>query len=126
MTDQPNQTSNERSIQLASVGIARVKLSGTPVPLRDILEEIAPKGEEAKLAEFIDRQITVWAIDPFMGEFGPAAFVIFTDSDGGMYNTITGGKVLLPKFLAGMERLPFTCTIVKRKVGTPSEYYDAE
>jgi len=70
--------------------------------------------------------ITIFSINPFIGEFGPAAYVVFADSNGELFNTVIGGQVVLPKLLAVMDRLPVSATITNQVGGRFGEYYDIE
>ena len=115
-----------RAVVLAQVNTAKVALAGTVTPLRQVLDEIAPQGTDAKFREFIDHEITVHSVSPFMGIYGPAAYCIITDENGVMYNFVVGAKVVLPKFLMAMDRVPFSCRVVEREGGMYGRYLDVE
>ncbi len=109
---------------LARVNTSKIQLSGTVTPIAEVLEELFPRGEDAKLVEFEGQMITVIAVDPFVGKYGPAAWVLFVDNNGVLYNTVVGQKIVLPKLLAVKERLPVSATFVQVEGGQYGKYWD--
>lgn len=110
----------------AEVGITTIDLKATPVPIGDILDELMPQGEQVKVEDFVDQLITIHSARLFLGQYGPAAFVIFTDENGVLWNTVIGQKIVLPKLIAVMEKLPVTATIREHEGGQFGHYYDIE
>jgi len=111
--------------EIIQVNVPKITLTNTPVKLVDVLEQIAPQGQRVKKGEFVGEQITIVSLRPFIGQFGPAIFVIFYDSNGELFNTIISNRVLMPKLLLIIEHLPVTTTIIKKGSGS-GEYYDFE
>ncbi len=126
MTNQPNNDNAPSEYPLAELGITRVDLKKIPRNLSEVLDEIAPQGEKIKVADIAGSEITVHAVRPFRGAYGPAAFVIFTDEGGVLFNTIIGQKIVLAKLLAAIPYLPVKMTIEKKEGGAFGEYYDAQ
>lgn len=127
MATKPEKQAEEaREMVLASVGVNKVNFNLTPTPLAQVLAEINPTGTQVKLADVVDHTIVVWNVNPFVGEYGPAAFVIFTDENNILYNTIIGQTVLLPKLCMVMDRLPVSAVVRKIEGGQFGYYYDFE
>lgn len=126
MTDQKPPSETPQEYALAELGITRIDLKKVPRSLSSVLDEIAPTGEKVKLADVLDTEITVHSVRPFRGQYGPAAFVIFTTSDGVLYNTVVGQKIVLAKLLAAIPYLPITMMVTKEEGGAFGEYYNAE
>lgn len=124
-----NQTSNPadavRDIVLANVNSVRSQMTIQPRQMKEVLDEIAPRGEAGKVREFVGRQITILHVEPFIGRFGPAAFMIFADETGTLFNTVVGQKIMLPKLLLVADQLPVTTTIKKVEEAN-NPYYDFE
>jgi len=115
-----------RDMVVASVGTTSIDFKKTVKQLSKVLEELSPRGEDSKLANFIDQEITVWNVQPFLGEYGPAAWVLFTDPQGQLFNTVIGQKIVLPKLLIAMDDLPVKCTVKVVEGGRFGHYYDLE
>lgn len=110
----------------AEIGITKINLTATPVPIGSILDELMPEGESVKVSEFVDQLITIHTVRLFVGQYGPAAFVVFTDDNGVLWNFIIGQKIVLPKLIAVMDKLPVTATIREHEGGQFGHYYDIE
>ena len=115
-----------RDMVVASVGTTSIDFKKTVKQLSKVLEELSPRGEDSKLANFIDQEITVWNVQPFLGEYGPAAWVLFTDPQGQLFNTVIGQKIVLPKLLIAMDDLPVKCVVKVVEGGRFGHYYDLE
>ena len=126
MTNQTADDNKPSEYPLAELGITRIDLKKVPRSLSAILDEIAPQGEKVKVADIAGSEITVHSVRPFRGAYGPAAFVIFTDENGVLFNTIIGQKIVLAKLLAAIPYLPVTMVIEKKEGGAFGEYYDAQ
>ena len=127
MATKPEKQAEEaREMVLASVEVNKVNFKLTPTPLAQVLAEINPTGTQVKLADVVDHTIVVWNVNPFVGEYGPAAFVLFTDENNILYNTIIGQTVLLPKLCMVMDRLPVSAVVRKIEGGQFGYYYDFE
>ena len=109
-----------------SVGLTKINLKGTPVPLAQILEEIAPQGKRIEKVSLVGKEIVIHHINPFVGDYGPALYVILTDENGEIYNTIISSQILMPKLLAVRNQLPVSCTIVEHMREGKPKYYDFE
>ena len=106
--------------------IVPVNLTGTAVPITQVLEDLLPSGRKTKKVELVGKLIVIHSIEYFKGSFGPALFVRLTDENGELLNTIVSNKVLAKKLWAVRENLPVSCTIVKvLREGSPA-YYDFE
>lgn len=115
-----------KAIIEAEIGITHIDLTMEPVPIGEILNELMPQGLEAKIEEIVDQTIVIHSIRLFVGSYGPAAFVVFTDDNGELFNFIVGQKIVLPKLLAAMDRLPVSATIRRHEGGQFGYYYDIE
>ena len=125
MSDQEERKDPKEIIE-AEIGITKIDLEMTPVPIGDILEELMPQGLQASVEEVVDQEIVIHSIRLFVGSYGPAAFVVFTDDNGELFNFIIGQKIVLPKLLAVMDRLPVSATIRRHEGGQFGYYYDIE
>jgi hypothetical protein len=125
MSDQEERKDPKEIIE-AEIGITKIDLEMTPVPIGDILEELMPQGLQSSVEEVIDQKIVIHSIRLFVGSYGPAAFVVFTDDNGELFNFIIGQKIVLPKLLAVMEKLPVSATIKRHEGGQFGYYYDIE
>ena len=110
----------------AEIGITKLDLELSPEKIGDVLDEIMPQGEETKAEDWVDEPIVLHTIRFFVGQFGPAAFVVFTDKNGVLYHFILGQKIIVPKLAAVVGRLPVSATLSKKKGGQFGEYYDIE
>ena len=108
------------------IGITKIDLTMEPVPIGDILDELMPQGLQANIEDIVDQEIVIHSVRLFVGSYGPAAFVVFTDDNGELFNFIVGQKIVLPKLLAAMERLPVSATIKRHEGGQFGYYYDIE
>ena len=122
MTDQPRDVDKMMG-DIMEAGITHLNLKGTVVPIQQVLDEVAPVGERIKKIDLVGKPIVIVSLRPFIGQFGPALFVIFTDDNGEIFNTIVSNRVLMPKLLAVQDRLPVSCTIVKKE-NDQGGYYD--
>jgi hypothetical protein len=109
---------------LATIGTRSIDFKAPVVSIGEVLEEIAPRGENTKLADVVDHEITIWDVQPFNSKYGPAAYILFTTEAGELRNAVTGGKVLLPKLLVCMERLPIKGTLTYTPTTDETGYYD--
>lgn len=124
-TQTPNQekpTGNE----IVEIGITRIDLRRPVRPIGEVLEELAPQGTKVKKTDFLDQDIIIHSVRFVKGKFGPFAFVVFTDQNGELFNTIISNKIVLPKLYVVAETLPVSARLVKREGGTYGEYYDIE
>ncbi len=117
---------DQKAIIETEIGITKVDLELTPVPIGDILDEIMPQGMETTAADFVDQEIVIHSVRFFVGQFGPAAFVVFTDTNAVLYHFILGQKIVLPKLAAAVDRLPVSATLRLVEGGQFGEYYDIE
>ena len=125
MTDKPVYQDQKEIIE-SEIGITKIDLELAPVPIKDILDELMPEGESVKAEEFVDQEIVIHTVRFFVGQFGAAAFVVFTDDNGVLFNFILGQKIVLPKLAAVRTRLPVKATLRKVEGGQFGEYYDIE
>jgi hypothetical protein len=128
MTDekQPKSEKDLKKQVLGTVGITTLLLDQQPRKLGELLEEIAPEGEKVKVADIVGWTIVIRSIRLFEGQYGVGAYVIFTDENGAIYNTVIGQKILLTKLCSVAEELPVECTIIKNEGGQFGRYYDFE
>lgn len=126
MSNDEKEYKDQKAIVETEIGITKIDLNLSPVPIGDILDELMPQGAEATAAEFVDQTIVIHSIRFFMGQFGPAAFVVFTDENGVLYHFILGQKIVLPKLGAVIDRLPVSATLRRVEGGQYGEYYDIE
>jgi len=126
MTSQSKSPEENKAMSLSGIGITTIDLTKPPKRLLDVLEEIAPEGEKVKLEDFLGQDIVFHTLRVFEGEYGVAAFVVFTDRNGVLFNTIVGQQVLLAKLLTVAQHLPVTATIIKQEGGKYGGYYDFE
>jgi hypothetical protein len=110
----------------AEIGISRIDLKAPPHKFGEVMEEIAPQGVKTKLAEWEDKTIVIHTVRFFQGKFGPAAYILFTDANGELFNTVLSQKIVLPKLAGAVEFLPLECTVVKKEGGQFGEYWDLE
>ena len=108
------------------IGISKIDLTMEPVPIGDILDELMPQGLQANIEDIVDQEIVIHSVRLFVGSYGPAAFVVFTDDNGELFNFIVGQKIVLPKLLAVIEKLPVSATIKRHEGGQFGYYYDIE
>jgi hypothetical protein len=128
MTDEQEVQTQEDIAQefKSEVGITTLNLNKQPRRLGEVLDEIAPEGEKVKVADIVGWPIVIRAARLFKGQYGVGAFVIFTDENGALYNTIIGQTILLSKLMTALEYLPVECTILRLEGGQFGEYYDFE
>lgn len=129
MTDQNEKTTSPEEVQanlVTGIGISRINLKAKPRLFSEVIEEIAPQGTRVKLAEWVDRTITMHSIRFFKSEHGPCAFILFTDDNGELFNALCSWKIVLPKLAAVAEQLPITATVVRKEGGQKGHYYDLE
>src|SRR5512143_1696129 len=112
MGNQPNPMTDDSSIVPVEIGVTKIDLHKVVRPISEVLEEIAPQGERRKAAEFVDQDVVIHSIRFFNGQWGPAAFVIMTDENGELFNTIVSQKIVLPKLAAVRNNLPVSCRLV--------------
>ena len=125
MSDDKGYTSQKELIK-AEIGETDLNLELSPVPIGDILDELMPQGEETTAGDFVDQTIVIHSARFFVGQFGPAAFVVFTDENAVLYHFVLGQAVVLPNLAAVIYRLPVSATLVLREGGQFGEYYDIE
>jgi hypothetical protein len=113
-------------IPFEEIGVSKVDLNRVPRRAADVLNEIAPQGENVKASDIVGTEIIVHAMRPFKGDYGNALFVIFTDATGAMFNTVIGGQVIAPKLYALRDDLPVSMKIVDKEGGQFGHYYDIE
>ena len=119
----------EKSLHMVKVGTLDLSLIGDIPSLAEVVEELAPRGEDSKVEALEDEEIIVWTVEPFVGSYGPAAFLLITDAEGeNLRNVVVGQKVALPKILLAEQenRLPVRLTFVKREGGKYGHYWDIE
>lgn len=108
------------------IGISRVDLKSAPRLLSDVMDEVAPQGIKTKLSEWEDKDIVLHSIRFFKGRYGNAAFVVFTDDNGELFNTVCSQRVILPKLAAIADSLPIQAHVVKKEGGQFGKYWDLE
>jgi hypothetical protein len=126
MTEKPINPEVEPQDDEFEVGITRVDFKKKARSFSKVLDEIAPSGESTKLRDIAGQTIVIHSVRPFDGRFGKAAYVIFTDEGGAIYNTIINQKIVLGKLLAVVDQLPLEATIVQKEGGKFDHYYDIE
>lgn len=126
--DNPNEvyTSEDVAERLESGGVMRVNTGRQARKFSDVMDEIAPQGERAKLKEFEGQEIVFLSLRFFAGRFGDACFCIFTDANGEMFNMILNQKIILPKLSAVRDELPVKATVVKKEGTNGRSYWDIE
>ena len=117
---------DQEALISAEIGITKLDLSVSPRKISEVLDEIMPQGEETKAEEWVNVPIVIHSIRFFVGQYGPAAFAVFTDENGYLFHFILGQKIIVPKLAAVREQLPVTATLVKKEGGQFGEYYDIE
>lgn len=117
---------DQKSLIEAEIGITKINLEAPAVSISEVLDEIMPQGTEAKAADFVDQEIVIRSVRFFVGQYGPAAFVIITDENDVLYNLIIGQKIVLPKLAAVIDYLPVKATLRMHTGGQFGEYYDIE
>ena len=110
----------------AEIGITRLDLSISPRKIGEVLDEIMPQGAETKAEDWVDEPIVLHSVRFFVGQYGAAAFCVFTDKDGVLWHFILGQKIIVPKLAAAREELPLSATLRKKEGGQFGEYYDIE
>ena len=125
MSDQQEYQDPKKAIE-TEIGITTIDLTLEPVPIGDILDELMPQGSESNIEDVIDQTIVIHSVRLFVGSYGPAAFVVYTDKNGELFNFVVGQKIVLPKLLAAMDRLPVSATIRRHEGGQFGYYYDIE
>jgi hypothetical protein len=108
----------------AQIGISQVDLKAPPRLLSEVMEEVAPQGTPSKLSEWVDQDIVIHTLRFFKGRYGNAVFVVFTDLNGELYNTVCSQKVVLPKLAAIANVLPVQAHVVRVEGGQFNRYYD--
>ncbi len=117
---------DQKSLISAEIGITKLDLTAPAVSISEVLDEIMPQGEETNAADWINAEIVIRSIRFFVGQFGAAAFVVFTDENGVLFNFVLGQRIVLPKLAAVYERLPVSATLRMKEGGQFGEYYDIE
>ncbi len=117
---------DQKALISAEIGITQLDLTAPAVSISEVLDEIMPQGEETNAADWINAEIVIRSIRFFVGQFGAAAFVVFSDENGVLYNFIIGQKIVLPKLAAVIDRLPVSATLRLHEGGQFGEYYDIE
>jgi len=110
----------------AEIGITKLDLTVSPRKIGEVLDEIMPQGAETKAEDWVDEPIVIHSIRFFVGQYGAAAFVVFTDTDGVLWHFILGQKIIVPKLAAVREVLPVSATLRKKEGGQFGKYYDIE
>ena len=110
----------------AEIGITKLDLELSPKKIGDLLDEIMPQGEETKAEDWVDEPIVLHTIRFFVGQYGAAAFVVFTDKNGVLFHFILGQKIIVPKLAAIVDHLPVSATLSKKEGGQFGSYYDIE
>jgi hypothetical protein len=110
----------------AQIGISQIDLKAPPRLLVEVMSEVAPSGTASKLSEWVDQDIVIHSLRFFKGRYGNAAYVLFTDVNGELYNCVCSQKVVLPKLAAIAESLPVQAHVVKKESGQFGRYYDLE
>ena len=110
----------------AEIGITRLDLSISPRKIGEVLDEIMPQGAETKAEDWVDEPIVLHSVRFVVGQYGPAAFVVFTDKNGVLWHFILGQKIIVPKLAAVRDVLPVSATLRKKEGGQFGEYYDIE
>jgi len=108
------------------IGLTQINLKALPRRIAEVLEEIAPQGTRVKLAEWLGTEITIHSIRFFQSQHGPCAFLLFTDSNGELFNALCSWRVVLPKLAAIADQLPVTATFASKEGGQKGHYYDVE
>ena len=117
---------NEEMALVARQGITRIDLTLPARRISEVLEEIAPQGTKVLKDEVEEQDIIIRSIEFFRGKFGAAGFVVFTNLEGELFNTILGGKVMLPKLWLIKDQLPVVARLVRREGGQKEYYWDIE
>lgn len=115
--------------QVMDIGLARIDTGKIVRPFSEVLEEIAPQGTPIKLTEIEGQDVVIYAARPFVGEYGPAFFVILGDGvTGELFNVIVGQKIIVPKLAAVVKAgsLPVSCRFVQHEGGQGDFYWDVE
>jgi hypothetical protein len=122
----PSTPEEVRAEILKAARIEPIVFEGQVKQLSEVLAEINPTGSEVKLREFVDQEITIWAISPTFTSYGPAAQIVYTTQDNVLYNSMVFQKVILPKLMVVMDRLPVKCTLREKQGGLFGSYFDLE
>lgn len=122
----PSTPDEVRAEIMKAARLEPIVFSGEVKALSTVLAEINPQGSEIKLREFVDQEIVIWAISPTMTTYGPGAQIVFTDQHNVLYNSMVFQKVVLPKLMVVMDRLPVKCTLREKQGGLFGSYFDIE
>ncbi len=117
---------DQKELIKAEIGITQLDLTAPAVSISEVLDEIMPQGEETNAADWLNTEIVIHSIRFFVGQFGAAAFVVFTDENGVLFHFVLGQRIVLPKLAAVYERLPVSATLRLVEGGQFGEYYDIE
>ena len=98
----------------------------TPARAADVVQELLPTGQTVQAKDLINQELVVHHLKAFQGEFGPALFVVATDAQGVVLNTVLGGRVICPKLWACRSRLPVALKLIHVDGGQYGGYYDFE
>lgn len=122
----PSTPEEVRAEIMKNAKIEPILFEGQVKKLGEVLAEINPTGFEVKLREFIDQPLVIWAISPTFTSYGPAAQIVFTDANNVLYNSMVFQKVILPKLMIVMDRLPVSCILREKQGGLFGSYFDVE
>ncbi len=110
---------------VSAINYLRVDLSRAAKPIKDILAEMTPDSISVPMIDMIGRLITVHQVIPFATDkYGPAAYVLFTTTEGELLNMIVGQSIAVHKLINVIDHLPITCTMVQRPGGISASYID--
>jgi hypothetical protein len=114
-----------RQIVLSRINSVDLTLVTKAQDLTKVLDEINPQGEKVALKDLIGQEIVILQVNPFIGKYGPAGYVIAVDKNNVLLNFCVSKSVILPKLLMAIDHLPLRAIVVEKESGR-GHYYDLE
>lgn len=134
MSDIPAPDDDRKDV-LANIprGGFNADMSLPPLELKEIMEEIAPVGEQIPAEELIDKTFTIVRARPVESSYGGQTHFYFTvgqlEKEGTLFNTVLGGGAVLDVLDAWsrVRRMePLRCTLKWNTGGKYKGYYTLE
>lgn len=94
--------------------------------LRQVIEETDPQGEKTDITQWFGKPVLIRAVKLFTGQYGEGAYIVFADSDGVIWNLVTGGAVVVERLKKVAAKLPVVAIFYEVEGGSFGRYYTIE